>query len=214
MKKTKLLLALSIVLVVCGLGWGCSDETPQNTPEIAPQLVEFLGSRYGMSSLESHGISMQNLDLEKSKYEYFKTKDVAMFAIPIVKDGIVVGRMNAFITNGDNPYRAVVESWENNGSGYSVKLTTGNGFYLATVEVHEDSGKGQKLVDVVNMNDLQSRSNRPNNESWAECLARIYDEADKACSGDPNCNFLCDLIDIVVAECTVSMMVAAAIVCI
>lgn len=210
--KTKFVFTLSLVLVLCGALWSCSDDAPieTGTKSNTASIQEFLNSEYGIITLESHGLSIQDLDLDNAKCEVFESKGVTSFSIPIIENGIVTGRLNAFIVPGNEPYRAIVEKWNMpHESGYSVTVSTGKGTYLATVEISEN-GK-QKIIDIAS--DTLSRSNRPAGEGWWACTTRVYATAKQACSGDSQCDFLCDIVDLA-KGCTISMAAAAAIVCI
>lgn len=212
--KTKFIFALCLVIGLCSSLWSCSDDGP-NVPidkSTTSSLQEFLNSEYGVATLINHGLSLQDLDLDNTKTEVFESKGVTSFSIPTVKNGIVTGRLNAFIVPGNDSYRAIVEKWDNyNGSNYSVTVSTGRGSYLATVEVSENGS--QKILDVASDMNPKSRSKQLAEEGWWACTTRVYATAKQACGGDSQCDFLCDLVDLA-GGCTISMAAAAAIICI
>lgn len=210
--KTKFIFTFSLVLILCGALWSCSDDAPieTSTKSNTASIQEFLNSEYGIITLKSHGLSIQNLDLGNAKCEVFDSKGVTSFSIPTIENGMVTGRLNAFIVPGNEPYRAIVEKWNmSNESDYSVTVSTGKGAYLATVEIYEN-GK-QKIMDIAS--DTHSRSNQLAEEGWWACTTRVYATAKQACNGDSQCDFLCDLVNITYG-CNISMAAAAAIVCI
>lgn len=219
--KRKLLFVLSPALVLCSSLWSCSDDGP-NTQMDSPQtslINEFLNSEYGIATLENHEITLSNLDLENSTIEFFKSKGVTALAIPIIENGQITGKLNAFIVPGDDSYRAIVEKWENSSNQESsVTITTGYGMYLATVSiVHDGKRKTQEIIDIASYNndeeETSSRSSRPVGEGWWACTTRVYRTAKQACNGDSQCDFLCDLVDLA-GGCTISMAAAAAIACV
>lgn len=206
----------SFALILCGLLWSCSDSDPFASTE-SIIFKEFLESDYGVKTLENHGLTVTNLDLKKTVSTFIKNKGVTAFVIPIMENGRIIGRLNSFIVPGDDPYRAIVEKWEKSSENeYSVNITTGYGAYLATVAVCKDGRKTiQKIHDIASNKDmeidLKTRSMEVE-ESWWECTTRVYHAAKEACSGDNECDFLCDLVNMV-EGCTISIAAAAAIVC-
>lgn len=219
--KKRLLFVLSLALVLCGSFWSCSADDPAMPMDGAKTslLNEFLNSDYGIATLENHGLTITNLDLKNSTSDFFKSKVVTAFAIPIIENGRITGKLNAFIVPGDDSYRAIVEKWENlSDKEYSVTITTGYGMYLATVGIVNDGKRRtQKIMDIASYNDaeeiLKSRSSKLAEESWWACTTRVYQTAKQACNGDSQCDFLCDLVDLA-GGCTISMAAAAAIVCV
>lgn len=219
--KKRLLFVLSLALVLCGSLWSCSDDGPAMPTDGSKTslLNEFLNSEYGIATLENHGLTIANLDLKNSTSDFFKSKGATAFAIPIIENGRITGKLNAFIVSGDDSYRAIVEKWENpSDKEYSVTITTGYGMYLATVGiVHDGKRKTQKIMDIASYNDAEknpkSRSSNLAEEGWWACTTRVYKTAKQACNGDSQCDFLCDLVDLA-GGCTISMAAAAAIACV
>lgn len=161
--KKQFLFVLSLALVFCGSLWSCSDNGPA-MPTDDPKtslLNEFLNSEYGIATLENHGLTKANLDLKNSTSDFFKSKRATSFAIPIIENGRITGKLNAFIVSGDDSYRAIVEKWENpSDKEYSVTITTGYGMYLATVGiVHDGKRKTQKIMDIASYNDAEKIQN-------------------------------------------------------
>ena len=212
--KKNLFFTISLALVLCGSLWSCANDDSIETAAESDtaKLQVFLNSKYGVATLESHGLSINNLDMDNVKIEMFESKGVTSFSVPTVEHGIITGRLNAFIVPGNDPYRAIVEKWnKSNDSDYSVKVSTGKGAYLATVEI---SGLGhQNIIDVASDKDPKSRSNQIEEEGWWDCTTRVYATAKKACNGSSECDFLCDIADLA-GGCTLSIAAAAAIVCI
>lgn len=50
-------------------------------------------------------------------------------------------------------------------------------------------------------------------ESYGGCVSRVYKTAKDACDGNAKCKVMCDAADIFGGQCTASMIMAAAIVC-
>lgn len=215
----KLLFVLSLKLALCAFLCSCSNDALNDAKkEPKSQLItEFLDSEYGILTLNNHGLTVMDLDIEKSKTEFFKSKGVTAFNIPIVKNKTIIGRLNAFIVPKKDAYRAIVEMWNKTSNrDYDVTVTTGAGAYLATIEVSHDGTKTtQKILDVPlkeSAADHKTKRKKAAKESWWECTTRVYSEAKKICNGDRQCDFLCDLVDLG-GGCTISMAAAAAIVC-
>lgn len=210
--KTKLIFTICLALTLSCAFWSCSDDAPiEPNSENNSSIQEFLHSEYGLSTLKSHGLSFQNLVLDNVKYDGFESKGVISFSIPTMENGVVTGRLNAFIVPGNEPYRAIVEKWDkSNVSDYSVTVSTGKGVYLATVEISDD-GK-QKIIDIAS--NAPTRVDKPAEEGWWACTTRVYKLAKQSCGEDSQCDFLCDLVNVANNGCTLSIAAAAAIACI
>ena len=214
--KKNFLIVSGLAFALSGTLSGCSNEdlVKPAHDDNSHAVNMFLNSDYGVRTLQSHGLSVNSLDLENSTEEVFGSKGTVSISVPIVENGERVGRLSAFVSQDESDYRSIVEKWEKTSQhDYTVTLSTGYGAYLATVEVTSDGKRQtQRITEVASETPYGSRAKQEQKESWWECTVNLYDTAKDACNGDSQCDFLCDLANLV-NGCTISMAAAAAIVC-
>lgn len=212
----KKLIHLIIPTMLIGISaWSCSEDSRMILEENTP-LREFINSDYGKATLKQHELDLSNLDIHQTTYEYIESKGITAINTPIIKEGKIVGRLNAFIMSMDNSYRAIVEEWNSkNSNEFEVTLSTGEGIYLATVGVSKIGNKTiQKILRVSDLENESTYNSRSASKSWWDCTARTYETFKQACNGSDSCDLLCDLIDVAsTGKCTISMAAAAAYIC-
>lgn len=91
------------------------------------------------------------------------------------------------------------------GGSMSVKLVNG-------LEIFKVNALPGGLTEMVEGVDLPSVPTGDYLNGWWSCTTKCYATAKKACGDDPQCDFLCDLADLV-GQCTISMGVACGIHC-
>ena len=92
-------------------------------------------------------------------------------------------------------------------SGYiSIKLVNG----LEIYKIEKNSEGNWTMVDGDDIGVIPTQGVV---DGWWSCTVDCYNTLDAACSGDPDCNLMCDLVNLAAGQCTLSMGAACGIYC-
>lgn len=189
-----------------------SDTNLQEESEIEDsQLSNYLNSDYFKSFMENYDLSLNNVLIKEYEKGVIEKKGVNYYTIPVFKNGNMYNKLIVCI-NKKGDCRALFEDWSKDETdNWKINVSTTKGEYIATLQtkLNEYNKLSTYIVDVAEV-DTQILSR---GESWWQCTSRVYSTAKRACGDDDKCNFACDILDLVWSSCTVSIAVAAAVVC-
>ena len=195
------------------------DESIEPASSVEPELDNFFLSYEYEKASNSLELRKSDFVLEERVAKRPK-KNVSYYTIPIRKDGVLVGQATIFSKNNGKVYRVVYEDLTgfSKEKGGVIRVLTGENELIASLNCTIDANGKQMAVkiDEVAMPSIKTKSTiefPTSDEGWKKCFIECYKVASDACEGDPQCDFLCDLVNLG-AGCTISIMLACGIYCI
>lgn len=219
--------ALSLTLISCsnddipGINDGALEDNGCNQLINQECVSLFSKSEYGGQSLAKHGINATDLIVSDAQNYISEKKKFISCTVPIKTQNSIIGQVTIVQFTDDNSFRAIYEmkATDFHSGKQQMYVTTGEGEYIATLEEGDpvlNNNPVWRIIDVaeVSESDVMDKGGRKPGESWWACTARIYHVFKTACNGSNTCELACDLIDAVGdGSCTVSIAIAAAVIC-
>lgn len=222
MKKV-ILLSMCIVSIMCTVVFvSCEHEEDDFIATKDVVLNKFLQSSIAEDFMISFEVNSSNLNTVNMK-KLPQGNDSEVLYIPLIKEGKEVGRLCVFVKNKGSFFQVLYEDWtgmENN-TGV-IKIFNANKHYIASWGVQKESETkySYKIIDVAQNEDAGFNGIKTRTEidfpkpGDSGCLEKCYKAAKDACDADPDCKFLCDMLDVFACSATVSIAAACAIYCI
>lgn len=166
----------------------------------------FFSSDAYASFSKSFNVDIENFDVENILPVKYPEQNVNLYQTLIVKNSETLGRLVIFSKNVGEEYRVLFEDWSqfDEECGGIISLCTANKQFIADfscVKVDQESNlfnvSFNSVATIPEFNRLKSTTvEMPDRESlsWWECTTQCYQMAHDACSGDAECDFLCELI--------------------
>jgi hypothetical protein len=220
--KTKLFLFVFALVLIAGIVYKFTRiEVNVNNKEVE----KFLSSSTFNDFKKNSSIKIHNLDFKNMKTETFNEVNGNVYYVPVVKNKTQLGVLAIFSVDQGDKMNMLFSDYRNIAQGSIVVSTSSlvvakfsateveNGLYkIKLIEVPKTPVKiakeSNKLPFEIPIADAKAQGG-----SWWACVTDCYGEAKSACGGNTTCDFLCDLVNIVGNQCTISMAAACAIHC-
>lgn len=219
MKQINFITLVLVFLTSAILSSCSSDDSNYINENVTNQeLNNFFSSKECRDFSTSFDVNVKNFMLDEMVTERYENKKVTSFIIPIEKRGEIVGKVLIFSKNNGRLYKMLYEdrSEFDHSDGGVIKITTAKNKFIASLNCTMLSN--QKMSIRINeiapiKNTIKTRAEFPTPEDgWWDCTTRCYKISKDACGDEAQCNFLCDMADLV-AGCTISIAAACAIYC-
>jgi hypothetical protein len=224
MRKIVICLSSFVILSLTVL-ISCSD-TENVNPQIklAPETAGFIESSVFKEFKKNFSNEYANIVLEETEIVTHNA-EVKTINIPVKKGATIMGIVRGITIPNGKGYQLIYENYSlfSTTSKGVVELYTSKKNFIADFETEVVGTQVKFKIRNVKFNKnaalkrTGSRVSAPEwpspNDGWWTCTSKCYDVAKDACGDAPNCDLLCDLVNLVFGQCTISITVACGIYC-
>ncbi len=189
------------------------------------EFNSFFNSESYASFSEKFKVNSENFDLNNLSQVQFQEQNVNLYQTLIYKKEKVIGRIAVFSKNKGQTFRVLFEDWSSfdEKCGGEITLYTSKKHFVASFlceKVDSESNLFSVHLNKVVDNSIPRLKSTTvefpsDDDPWWECLTQCYKVANDACSGDAECDFLCELIGLGTnISCFIAISTACAIYCI
>jgi hypothetical protein len=201
----------------------CSSEDDvyleENKGKVPDALLNYFNSEDYSILSKSFNINVTNIDFNNLVIENFDDVDVEAYYLPVKKGQHIVGRLCIVSKAEGEIYKSLYEDrseLQKTDEG-KIAIYTSQGLFVADFKYKKESNGLYllRLNDVGNrIPRLKSGAEWPNpSDGWWTCTTNCYAYAKEVCGDNAQCDFLCDIANIL-GHCTISMAVACAAYCV
>lgn len=194
--------------------FGCSKDN--SMVEQSPMEQSYLSSKSFSKIKASFEISDSDVKFDKSFNITSGSKDVDILIIPIYRGNVHEAYLWVYNNKKENRITTLYESltYENSILS-SASLYSESKLFIMDIDFEkEKTGLRYKIADDLDKRVVSKKlaKNPPvdtEEETYVDCITRVYQTAKQACEADATCDTLCDFTP----GCHASMLAAAAYTC-
>jgi hypothetical protein len=191
-----------------------------NKDKIPDALINYFNSNDYFVLSRNFKIGLANIDFDNLVAENFNDATVNVYYLPVKKGQNTIGQLCIISKDEEKIYKSLYEdrSELQKADEGKIAIYTSQGLFVADFNYKKESNGLYllRLSDVGNSNStprLKSGVEWPNpSDGWWSCTTNCYSYAKQACSSTSQCDFLCDIANLI-GGCTISMAVACSAYC-